>query len=172
MRILLLSLFLVLLAPLLAGTPVKSSSRPVIRPINQPDINAIIKAMCLVETDNRAHLRGRSGERGIMQMMRSEWEFATHTLMGVSKKNQLLDGVDYSWTSAYNRDKAIRVGTIYMRHLITKYGDWQTAVKVYHSGHRGVFKLKRGDKYLNMVLRTMETGDTVWRKAKKRNYEL
>jgi len=145
----------------------KSNSLAVVKVSSEPGLGEIVRALCLVESDNRAHLKGRSGERGVMQIMRNEWEFATHKLMGADKNN-LIDGVDYSWSSAFNRDKNIAVGTVYMNYLIDKYyGDWRTAVKVYHSGHRGVFKLGRGNSYLNMVKRTLASGNTAWRKARK-----
>lgn len=153
MKKLLLALVLVLIMANLAATPVAL----VVSSVNTPSVTAIVKAMCLVESDNRAHLRGRSGERGVMQFMRAEWNFTCRKLLKV----------DWSFDEAYDRAKSIRAGEAYMAYLINKYGDWQHAVRAYHSGHRGA-RLGRGTHYINAVLKTLKTGSTSWRKAKKK----
>lgn len=152
MKKILLALVLVLIMANLAATPVTYS-----HPVSQPSVQSIVKAMCLVESDNRASLRGHSGERGVMQFMRNEWNFTCRKLLKV----------DWSFDEAFDREKSIVVGNAYMGYLVNKYGDWEMAARAYHSGHRGA-RLGRGDHYVNAVLRTMKTGNTSWRKARKR----
>lgn len=136
-------------------------------PNDDENIENITIAVCWVESDYGRIRKGTSGERGPMQIMRNEWEFTTHRLMGISKKDHLLGERDYSWNSAYNPVKNIRVGKIYLDYLYHKYYDWEIVIRVYHSGPTGYFKYHRGQDYWNAIQKTMDIGDTSWRKSKK-----
>jgi len=119
-------------------------------------IDQVIQAMILVESDGRAHLRGRSGERGCMQIMRSEWNFTCKRLLNVR----------WHFDEAFNRQKNISVGSAYMRYLFDKYDDWELAVRAYNAGHRGAIQLNRGWKYLSAIKKTLHFGNTSWRKKR------
>lgn len=134
-------------------------------PSDEENLENIVIAICWVESDYGRIKKGKAGEKGPAQIMRHEWTFTTRKLMGVGKDN-LYNGQDYSWDSAYNPVKNIKVGRIYLNYLHKKYGDWETVVRVYHSGHHGYFDHGRGGSYWAAIQRTLDVGDTSWRKSK------
>ena len=136
-------------------------------PDDEENLENIVIAVCWVESDYGRIKRGTSGERGPMQIMRNEWEFTTHKLMGIDKKTNLLNGKDYSWDSAFNPVKNIKVGRIYLNYLYSKYSNWEIVIRVYHSGVRGYFKLHKGVDYWEAIQKTLNIGDTSWRISKK-----
>ena len=124
----------------------------------QPDIDAIVAAICLVESDNRSKLRGYDGERGVMQIRYNEWRYATRKLLHVT----------WSWDEAFDRNKNISVGKAYLQYLIKKYHNWEMAVRVYNAGYHGVTVHNRANKYLANVKKAMSAGNTKWRHKKSK----
>ena len=125
--------------------------------VSDAELDIIVRAVCLVESDNRAHIRGDAGERGVMQLQKNEWDFATKKIL----KNY------WDWDGAFDYEKNIKIGSAYIDYLIRKYQNWETAVRVYHSGRHGVLHLGRGERYLAMVRRAIENGNTKWRRSER-----
>ena len=119
-------LIFVVVLPLGAGwgsnnnaTPVNSQIKP------QVDIDRLVDAIIQVESDGRANCRGRSGERGLMQIRRPTWRWVCRKILKVNWDFNL-DGFD--------PDKNIIVGKAYLRYLSERLQSEEAVICAYNCG--------------------------------------
>jgi soluble lytic murein transglycosylase len=89
---------------------------------------ALLAAVIYQESKFRAHARSSSGAIGLMQLLPSTAEgIAVHT-----------GGSRFRVADLDNPEINVRYGAWYLRHLIDKYGDEQTALAAYNAGQKNV----------------------------------
>jgi soluble lytic murein transglycosylase len=91
---------------------------------------ALLAAVIYQESKFDPHVRSSSGAVGLMQLLPSTAQgIATHT-----------GGSKYRTSDLDDPEINVRYGSWYLRHLIDKYGDEQTALAAYNAGQANVDK--------------------------------
>jgi soluble lytic murein transglycosylase len=89
---------------------------------------ALLAAVIYQESKFRAHARSSSGAIGLMQLLPSTAKgIAVHT-----------GGSRFQVSDLDNPEINVRYGAWYLRHLIDKYGDVDTALAAYNAGQENV----------------------------------
>jgi soluble lytic murein transglycosylase len=89
---------------------------------------ALLAAVIYTESKFHADARSSSGAVGLMQLLPSTAEgIAEHT-----------GGTAFRVSDLTNPEINVRYGSWYLRHLIDKYGDVQTALAAYNAGQQNV----------------------------------
>ena len=91
---------------------------------------ALLAAVIYQESKFDAHVRSSSGAIGLMQLLPSTAQgIATHT-----------GGSKYRTSDLDDPEINVRYGSWYLRHLLRKYGDEETALAAYNAGQNNVDK--------------------------------
>jgi soluble lytic murein transglycosylase len=94
---------------------------------------ALLAAVIYQESKFRADVRSRSGAVGLMQLLPATAKgIAVHT-----------GGSRFRVDDLYNPEINVRYGSWYLRHLLDRYGDEQTALAAYNAGQRNVDRWRR-----------------------------
>jgi soluble lytic murein transglycosylase len=89
---------------------------------------ALLAAVIYQESKFDPHVRSSSGAVGLMQLLPSTAQgIATHT-----------GGSKFRTSDLDNPEINIRYGSWYLRHLLNKYGDEETALAAYNAGQNNV----------------------------------
>jgi soluble lytic murein transglycosylase len=89
---------------------------------------ALLAAVIYQESKFRADARSSSGAIGLMQLL-------PDTARGIALRT---GGTRFQVDDLYNPDINVRYGCWYLRHLLQKYGDEETALAAYNAGQRNV----------------------------------
>jgi soluble lytic murein transglycosylase len=94
---------------------------------------ALLAAVIYQESKFKASARSSSGAVGLMQLLPSTAEgIALHT-----------GGTAFRVNDLYDPEINVRYGAWYLRHLIEKYGDEETALAAYNAGQDNVDRWRR-----------------------------
>jgi soluble lytic murein transglycosylase len=89
---------------------------------------ALLAAVIYAESKFHEDARSQSGAIGLMQLLPSTADgIALHT-----------GGSQFQTKDLYNPEINVRYGAWYLRHLLDKYGDEQTALAAYNAGQNNV----------------------------------
>src|SRR5712691_2719187 len=89
---------------------------------------ALLAAVIYQESKFRADVRSSSGAIGLMQLLPDTAKgIAVHT-----------GGTRFRVSDLYDPEINVRYGAWYLRHLLQKYGDEETALAAYNAGQRNV----------------------------------
>lgn len=97
-------------------------------------LGEVISAMVIVESHGNRLAKGRSGERGLMQITKAVW----------------LEYSEYPWEYAYNSRLNIEIGTAYLTSLVNKYG-LENGIRRYNKGNS--WRGKSATRYYHKVLK-------------------
>ena len=94
---------------------------------------ALLAAVIYQESKYRSDVRSSSGAIGLMQLLPTTAKgIALHT-----------GGTRFRVEDLYNPELNVRYGSWYLRHLLDRYGDEQTALAAYNAGQRNVDRWRR-----------------------------
>ena len=94
---------------------------------------ALLAAVIDQESKFRSNVKSRSGAIGLMQLLpQTARGIAVHT-----------GGSRFRVEDLYNPEINVRYGAWYLRHLMDKYGDEETALAAYNAGQRNVDDWRR-----------------------------
>jgi soluble lytic murein transglycosylase len=89
---------------------------------------ALLAAVIYEESRFRPGVRSKSGAVGLMQLLPS-------TAEGIAKRT---GGTRFRASDLYDPELNVRYGAWYLRHLLDKYGDEETALAAYNAGQHNV----------------------------------
>ena len=89
---------------------------------------ALLAAVIYQESKFQADAKSSSGAIGLMQLQ-------PDTAKGIAIRT---GGSKFQTSDLYNAEINVRYGSWYLRHLLDKYGDEQTALAAYNAGQRNV----------------------------------
>jgi soluble lytic murein transglycosylase len=94
---------------------------------------ALLAAVIYAESKFKADVRSDSGAIGLMQLLPATAKgIAVHT-----------GGSQFRVQDLYNPEINVRYGSWYLRHLLDKYGDEETALAAYNAGQDNVDRWRR-----------------------------
>ncbi len=85
---------------------------------------ALIYAVILAESDFDANAKSHAGAVGLMQLMPDTLSWLSRLLGESAPTGDITDP-----------ETNIKYGTYYLRHLMDRFGSWQTALAAYNAGH-------------------------------------
>ena len=94
---------------------------------------ALLAAVIYQESRFRADARSRAGAVGLMQLLPS-------TAMGIAIRT---GGTRFRVSDLYDPEINVRYGCWYLRHLLDRYEDEQTALAAYNAGQANVDRWRR-----------------------------
>jgi soluble lytic murein transglycosylase len=102
---------------------------------------ALLAAVIYQESKFEANARSRSGAIGLMQLLPATANgIALHT-----------GGTAFRVQDLYDPEINVRYGAWYLRHLLRKYGDEQTALAAYNAGQDNVDRWRRAGRALDFA---------------------
>ena len=97
---------------------------------------ALLAAVIYQESKFRADARSSSGAVGLMQLL-------PDTAMGIAERT---GGTSFRVDDLLDPELNVRYGSWYLRHLLDKYGDEETALAAYNAGQTNVDRWRREGK--------------------------
>ena len=97
---------------------------------------ALLAAVIYQESKFRADARSSSGAVGLMQLLPA-------TAMGIAERT---GGTSFRVDDLLDPELNVRYGSWYLRHLLDKYGDEETALAAYNAGQTNVDRWRREGK--------------------------
>jgi soluble lytic murein transglycosylase len=94
---------------------------------------ALLAAVIYQESKFKADARSKSGAIGLMQLL-------PDTAKGIALHT---GGTQFHVSDLYDPELNVRYGAWYLRHLIQKYGDEETALAAYNAGQDNVDRWRR-----------------------------
>jgi soluble lytic murein transglycosylase len=97
---------------------------------------ALLAAVIYQESKFRADARSSSGAVGLMQLL-------PETALGIAQRT---GGTSFRVDDLLDPELNVRYGSWYLRHLLDKYGDEETALAAYNAGQTNVDRWRREGK--------------------------
>jgi len=97
---------------------------------------ALIYAVILAESDFDANANSHAGAIGLMQLMPDTLDWLSRLLGESSPSGDIADP-----------ETNIKYGTYYLRHLMDRFGTWETALAAYNAGHGRVTNWLKDSRY-------------------------
>jgi soluble lytic murein transglycosylase len=97
---------------------------------------ALLAAVIYQESKFRADARSSSGAVGLMQLL-------PDTALGIAQRT---GGTSFQVDDLLDPELNVRYGSWYLRHLLDKYGDEETALAAYNAGQTNVDRWRREGK--------------------------